>query len=453
MTLLDDYAAKWAGLYKDSCEATHVRGEQSEELLDLRMSCLNDRLSGLRALTDVFSGATGEVVEHSVEAAHALTPLDGCSDVRQLRSIIPPPDPAVRTRVEGLRRELGQVKAIHDAGRYVAALDRLKPVLIESQGLSYRPLEAETLTRIGVADTELGRNAEAEQNLELALQASVASHHDDLLPEIAGTLVWVVGFRGRYEDADRWRRIAESSIERTGVHDSIAYCWLLNNVGVVYHLQGRLSEALEYLRRAAGVKEKLLGPDDPDVARSIQNMAMTMNALKRSAEALPLVNRSLQIEQHALGDSHPRVAFGLSNRGEILLSLARPADALDDYRKAQTIWEREVGPADPAVAYALTGIGRSLVALGRPREAIEPLERALKIREDHDPNAARLGETEFSLATALWDAHRNLEEATAIARRSLGHYSEVPTTESNAGRVRSWLSSHQALPRRAVDAL
>ncbi|HEY2732287.1 MAG TPA: serine/threonine-protein kinase, partial [Polyangia bacterium] len=26
--LLDDYAAKWAGLYRDTCEATHVRGEQ-----------------------------------------------------------------------------------------------------------------------------------------------------------------------------------------------------------------------------------------------------------------------------------------------------------------------------------------------------------------------------------------------------------------------------------------
>ena len=42
--LLDDYAAKWAGLYRDACEATHVRGEQSEEVLDLRMGCLNERL-------------------------------------------------------------------------------------------------------------------------------------------------------------------------------------------------------------------------------------------------------------------------------------------------------------------------------------------------------------------------------------------------------------------------
>ena len=98
---LDEYVQKWAGLYKDACEATHVRGEQSEELLDLRMSCMNDRLSGLRALTDVFSSATGEVVEHAVDAAHALTPLDGCSDVKQLRSLIPPPDPAVGARVEG----------------------------------------------------------------------------------------------------------------------------------------------------------------------------------------------------------------------------------------------------------------------------------------------------------------------------------------------------------------
>ncbi|HEV3032572.1 MAG TPA: protein kinase, partial [Polyangia bacterium] len=198
---IDEYAVKWAGLYRDTCEATHVRGEQSEEMLDLRMGCLNDRLSSMRALTEVFAGANGEVVEHAIDAAHALTPLEGCSDIKQLKSLILPPDPAVKARVEALRRELGQIKAVHDSGRFLAALDRLTPVIREAHALGYKPLEAEALTRAGAADNELGRFADAEKTLEDALRASIASHHDDLLPEISADLVWALGYQRRFEES------------------------------------------------------------------------------------------------------------------------------------------------------------------------------------------------------------------------------------------------------------
>ena len=41
---LTTYAQNWANMYKDACEATEVRREQSAEVLDLRMSCLQERL-------------------------------------------------------------------------------------------------------------------------------------------------------------------------------------------------------------------------------------------------------------------------------------------------------------------------------------------------------------------------------------------------------------------------
>ena len=49
--VLTGYAQSWANMYEEACEATQVRGEQSAEVLDLRMSCLQERLGGLRALT------------------------------------------------------------------------------------------------------------------------------------------------------------------------------------------------------------------------------------------------------------------------------------------------------------------------------------------------------------------------------------------------------------------
>ena len=58
--VLDEYMSAWSAMYLQTCEATHVRGEQSAEVLDLRMSCLNDNLDQVRALTDALATADAQ---------------------------------------------------------------------------------------------------------------------------------------------------------------------------------------------------------------------------------------------------------------------------------------------------------------------------------------------------------------------------------------------------------
>ena len=117
--ILTGYSQSWAKMYREACEATSERGEQSPEVLDSRMSCLQERLGGLRALTDLFSEANGEVVENAVSAANNLGSLDRCADVPLLRSVLrPPEDPETRARVAEIRHQLAGLKALFDAGRY-----------------------------------------------------------------------------------------------------------------------------------------------------------------------------------------------------------------------------------------------------------------------------------------------------------------------------------------------
>jgi tetratricopeptide (TPR) repeat protein len=443
--ILDDYATRWTSLYRETCEATHVRGDQSEEVLDLRMACLNDRLSSLKALTDLFAEATGEVVERAIDASHALTPLDGCSDVRQLRSLIPPPEPAVKARVEALRRELGRIKALQDAGRHTEAVGQLKSVAAEARSLAYRPLLAEVMTKIGISELELGNNAEAEAAFEDAVTHALASRHDDLIAELAGQMVWVVGFQERFAEADRWTRLAEAAIERTGKPDPIIYAWLLNNVATIYHLRGRYVEALEYNQRARALKEKTLGPENPDVAYTLGNIGLTLSAMGRGSEALAVNDQALHILRLSLGASHPRVGNQLNNRGEILTALGRLPEALSAYSEAQSVFEQEFGPTDQTVAYALTGVGSTLVRLGRYREALSPLERALIIRQERDPDQARLAETEFALAQALWEARADHGRALDLARRALARCAEAPLSRERRAEISAWLARHDGV--------
>ena len=115
-------------MYKETCEATQVRHEQSPDVLDLRMACLNERLGGMRALMQVFENANGEVVENAASASAALVPVDRCADVQTLKAVIKPPeDPTTRAKVNDLRERLADVKAQFDAGRWKQSLEAVEP--------------------------------------------------------------------------------------------------------------------------------------------------------------------------------------------------------------------------------------------------------------------------------------------------------------------------------------
>jgi len=48
----------------------------------------------------------------------------------------------------------------------------------------------------------------------------------------------------------------------------------LNNLAMLYKDQGRYQEAEPLLKRALGIREKFLGPDHPDLADSFNNLAL-----------------------------------------------------------------------------------------------------------------------------------------------------------------------------------
>src|SRR5262249_1695273 len=119
---LDTYARAWTDTRTDVCEATHVRGEQSAELLDTRMACLDDRLKELGALADVFLRADDDIVTNAVTASASLGSVASCKDVRLLAEARAPIDPAKAARAKELRGRLADLKALYDAGKYKDAL-------------------------------------------------------------------------------------------------------------------------------------------------------------------------------------------------------------------------------------------------------------------------------------------------------------------------------------------
>lgn len=68
--------------------------------------------------------------------------------------------------------------------------------------------------------------------------------------------------------------------------------------------QGDPESAEELHRRALALRERLLGPSHPDVAASLNNLALLCSDSGRPAEALPLLQRAAEIVEERLEPGH-----------------------------------------------------------------------------------------------------------------------------------------------------
>lgn len=426
--VLDQYGQAWTRMYTDACEATHRRGEQSAEVLDLRMGCLKDDQGELRALTDLFSSADGEVVSRSMNAVAALSPIGRCADVAILKAVVrPPEDHAARVRVDAIRQQLSEVKALHFGGQLAEASRRASALVGESRALGYEPLLAEALQAQGRTQTMSGPFLEAEAALDEALLRAEASRHDRVLAEAAVDRTALLGVQGRVDELGRFVPRAEATLKRIG-GDRRLEGWIYANLGTALFYKGRVQEALAMQEKALDIKQRLLGAEHWDVALSLGSVASYLHSLGREDEALERNQQAITVLERTLGAGHPELALHLNNRGEIRLALGQPREARADFERALAMWKDEL-PADHLyLSYSLTGVGLAVLALvdegsGGAGDAVEPLERAYRIRNGTGAAPELRAETAFALARALWkagpDAGRDRARAVALGNEAL----------------------------------
>ena len=77
--------------------------------------------------------------------------------------------------------------------------------------------------------------------------------------------------------------------------------------------QGAYDKALPLYQRALQIVEKVLGPEHPRTATSLNNLALQYKTLGAYDQALPLYQRALAIREKALGPEHPDTAVSLNN--------------------------------------------------------------------------------------------------------------------------------------------
>jgi serine/threonine protein kinase len=445
--MLDRYTEEWVAMYTDACQATHVRGEQSAEVLDLRMASLDEALDSLKALTRAFRGANGDVVENAVDAADALPSIERCADVKALRAVVRPPDVAViRAAVDRLRAELAEVRVACSVGRFTDGLKAVSHLEEVARSIGYAPVLAEILLELGRLHNERRDAAAAAASFEEAVWTAELARHDEVAAEAAVTLVFTVGdYQVRFDAGEIWARHAEMLLRRLGGHDRL-WSWLYNNRGAMRMRQGRLAESLEDQRRAVAAKEKASGHDTTDVALSVANMSVTLEQMGQASEAALYAERALRILEGGLGPQHPRTAILLSNYTEIMNQLGRFPEARTMAQRSLDALEGEVDPVGSLITFPLTALARAHLGAGDPSLALPLLERVTAIRDVTSMGPGLAGEVHFALARALDGTGGDPTRALALARRARAEYAEAPSTPATTralAQIDAWLAGER----------
>jgi eukaryotic-like serine/threonine-protein kinase len=444
--MIDEYVGRWIAMYADTCEATHVRGEQSTEVLDLRMSCLNERMGSVRALADVFAHATGDVVENAVSAAGALPRIDRCGEVALLKAVVKPPeDEPTRKKVEALREEKVRLVALRDLGKCADAIKLADELIPKAKELGYLPLVAETLD---AATFPTGNvcipPALAIERYQEVYAVAVTAHDDELAARAAtlesnfNTLLVVED----YKSGKTWLDIARATIARIG-GQPLLEAWARSTEANLSAHDGDWNAALAANQLSRLGKERVLGRDHMDVILSDLNIAQVLEAaghLDEAADANATARESLV---RLLGPEHPLVAAAWYNEGEVLLLLRQFPEARNALEHALAVWKKP-GSDRSLVAFAETALGSALLGEGHPTDAIAPLEDALVIRVGASSSHDVLGETRFALARALWARPSERTRARSLARAALADSAQSKVGAIQVKRIATWLKAPSA---------
>ncbi|HKQ91647.1 MAG TPA: CHAT domain-containing tetratricopeptide repeat protein [Blastocatellia bacterium] len=229
----------------------------------------------------------------------------------------------------------------------------------------------------------------------------IAGKHDEALP----LFEWALKIRERILGPD---------------HPDVSQA--IGGLAVLHHHKGEYSKAEPFYQSALAIKEKSLGPEHLDVAMSLHSLASLYRSLGDYAKAEQLQQRALAIREKSLGPEHPDVAASLHNLANLYGSLGDYAKAEPLYQRGTAILQKSFGQEHPDVARSLNNLANIHMSLGDYAKA-EPLQQS------------SLAILEKSLGPEHLDVTRSLN-GLAILYRSMGDYAKAEPLYQRALAIR-----------------
>jgi tetratricopeptide (TPR) repeat protein len=417
------------------------------------MACLERRRDEVRALAQVLSGADREVVSKAVQASMGLTSVDQCKDVVSLTAVQPEPtDAASATEIGAIRRELATVAASTEAGKSSAARLEVEPLIGRARRIGYSPLLAEVLLASVSAKGASGAAREVilAEGAEAVFEADRGRAESTRAVAATRLMEWATE-AGRYDESERWSRIAEAALERSGDEGKRKAAWLAA-VALLAYQRGHYEEYADKAQEALDIARRA-GTGGAQVSSIEEILANAQAVLGHQEEAERLALEADDIVARSLGEDHPARIQSLSALSFVIGQVNDYRKALGYELKAVALAER-VQPDHGRLPLIYNNTCWDLLKLGDRAGALhycqEAVDRGLPI---YGPDSVDLAYAYTSLGDVLFELHR-YDEAIESGQKALAIYDKNPSAlDTNCVHVFTGVGQAQILVGRAREGL
>jgi tetratricopeptide (TPR) repeat protein len=122
-------------------------------------------------------------------------------------------------------------------------------------------------------------------------------------------------------------------------------------LGMIYEREKKYDQARSLFEQALKTLRGALGPDRPEVATTLTNIAEIDAHQNENAQAERLLRQALKIDLSTLGSHHPAVATDYHNLAKLYVQEGKDAKTL--YEKAIAIQKETLGPQHEDLAATL----------------------------------------------------------------------------------------------------
>jgi len=209
--------------------------------------------------------------------------------------------------------------------------------------------------------------------------------------------LWRMMDEGR-KAGERYRSAIEA-LEKSGA-DSAHIARLADRIGGFLRKMEYDADARPFIERALAWREANLGPNHPDVAESLHNLAELFRREKEFEAARPLYERALAIRRAAPAKPDDTdVADILHDLGEFNQDQKQYSEAQRCYEESLGINEHVLPPHDPRIAGCLNDLGTLHFEQGHGDTAWPLYDRAERIyRQAYGPDHPETAATQFNKA-------------------------------------------------------
>ncbi len=382
--VLDTYAQSWASLRTQSCEATHKTKEQSPELLDFSMHCLDRRLLEFESVLSLFRDKPNEEVVHGArKTAAGLSELLSCVDPASLENAVAlPATDAERQTLSKLQERYEALRNLDRRGEYEEASAQCTELSAQALALGYAPLTAKVLLLKSGLQTTMSDLPAAEKTLREAASAAAQARDDRMVAQVWISVIEVLAKQSRYDEALTLEAVAITSAERVP-RDYETQARLQSALGGIYVVKADYARAYKAYEISLAMQRALGADGNEALPSAIANFGLAKWYAGDMAGALADLQEALEMTLETLGPDHSRVAYIRQNIADLQMQLGQPEKSHENYLEVLRIWKASLGPEHPNLAYAY----EQLAILAKQRRDFETAEEnialALKLREDN----------------------------------------------------------------------